>query len=282
MLKYCFLFERMNYSYLVLILFCTLMTETAYSQNWEIGVSVGGSGYTGDLNPTGYLKHSGVGFGANVKRNFDGYWALKLAVTGGRVAADDLKSKYEDQKNRGLNFSSPITEGSLQLEFNFFDFGIDWGQQRITPFIYSGISYFGFNPKATYGGKTYELKIYGTEVDDSQFVYGNDVYKTTAFAVPVGAGVKFRLNNHLNVAADFGFRTAFTDYLDDVSMDYPVIDPNKNTFNGTRAALSDPTGYSNSKQTDVKIQRGDYRPRDTYFFSMITISYVFRNKDCPF
>lgn len=273
----------MNYLYIAVVLSLFFFAaQEAFSQEWEAGVSVGGSGYTGDLNPRGYLKITDPAFGASIKKNFDGYWALKLSLLKGTVRADDLGSKSGDQRNRGLNFFSPITEGSLQLEFNFFDFGIDWGQKRITPFIYSGISYFGFNPKASYGGENFELKRYGTEVADDQFNTEKDVYKTTALALPIGAGVKFRLNNYLNLAADFGFRTAYTDYLDDVSMDYPSIDPDKSNFNKIRALLSDPTGYGNNGQTSLKIQRGDYRTKDTYFFALITLSYVFRSKDCPF
>src|SRR5690606_7120558 len=116
----------------------------------------------------------------------------------------------EDQRNRGLNFFSPITEGSLQLEFNFFDFGIDWGQTRVTPYVFSGISYFGFNPKAVYDGEEYELKQYGTELDDNVYDPKTDAYKTTALAIPVGAGIKYRISNYFNISGEFGIRTTFT------------------------------------------------------------------------
>lgn len=151
------------------------------------------------------------------------------------------------------------------MNFNFFDFGIDWGQARVTPFLYSGVSYFGFNPKAIYNGEEYELKRYATELDDDQFNPENDAYKTTAFALPIGAGIKFKLSNNWNVATEFSFRTAYTDYLDDVSKDYALIDPNKNNFNKERWFVSDPTGYSDGANPNFKIQRGDYRKRDTYF-----------------
>ncbi len=273
----------MNYSYVAVFLSLILLgTQTSFSQNWEAGISVGGSGYTGDLNQRGYLKVTDPAFGIAVKKNFDGYWALKFSLLKGKIQANDLDSKSEDQRNRGLNFFSPITEGSLQLEFNFFDFGIDWGQKRVTPYIYSGISYFGFNPQAIYNGEEYELKRYGTELNDDEFKADEDAYKTTAFALPIGAGIKFRLSNYWNISTEFGFRTAYTDYLDDVSKDYVVINPNTNDLNKLRLQLSDPTGYGQDTNTNFKIQRGDYRKQDTYFFALITLSYVFRGKNCPF
>lgn len=251
-----------------------LNSLSGFSQNWEIGLTAGGMGYMGDLNQHQFYKINNLALGGVVKRNFDGHWSLKFSLLAGKVSADDADSKYPEQVNRNLHFFSPVTEGSFQIEFNFFDFGIDYGQRRITPYIFAGISVFGFNPKAESGDNVYELKYLATEKPDAD----GAAYETIATAIPIGAGVKYRLTERLNLAAEFGFRTANTDYLDDVSDRYPTIDPVSSNF-ALRMHFSDP---SIIKIGGAEIQRGDFRKKDTYIYTGITLSYVFRSKNCPF
>lgn len=251
-----------------------LNSLSGFSQNWELGITAGGMGYMGDLNPNRFYKINNFAAGGLIKRNFDGYWSLKFSLLAGKVSADDADSPYEEQRNRNLHFFSPLTEGSLQVEFNFFDFGLDYGQKRFTPYIFTGISVFGFNPKAKYGNSTYELKYIATEKETAD----GAAYNTIATAIPVGAGIKYQVTGNLNLAAEFGFRTANTDNLDDVSQRYPYIDPTSSNA-ALRQALSD---SSIIKIGDRNIQRGDFRKKDTYIYTGITLSYVFRSKNCPF
>jgi hypothetical protein len=245
-----------------------------FAQNWELGVTAGGMGYMGDLNPHQFHKINNLAVGGVVKRNFDGYWSLKFSLLAGKVSARDADAKYPEQVNRNLQFFSPVTEGSFQVEFNFFDFGIDYGQRRFTPYVFAGISVFGFNPKAKYGDTVYELKYLATEKATAD----GAAYTTIATAIPIGAGVKYQLSERLNLAAEFGFRTAHTDYLDDVSQRYPTIDP-ASSNSAVRMYFSDP---SIIKIGDPDIQRGDFRKKDTYIYTGITLSYVFRSNNCPF
>ncbi len=258
-----------------------IVISKTHAQNWEVGVSAGGSGYIGDLNQRDYHQLTDLAIGGMVKKNLDGYWALKFSLLKGKVRANDADSKYEEQRNRNLSFYSPITEGSLQVEFNFFDFGVGFGQRRVSPYVFLGISYFGFNPQTELDGRNYELKLYGTELNDSEFNPEEDAYKTTGFAIPLGTGIKYRISNHLNISGEFGFRTTRTDYIDDVSARYPLIDLS-NDLNVLRARLSDKSGNNYPLFPETRVQRGDFRKRDTYMFALLTISYVFRNKNCPF
>jgi hypothetical protein len=248
--------------------------ESAFSQTWEVGVTAGSMAYTGDLNQHKFYDFTDLAIGANVKRNFDGYWSLKFNFLAGKVRGDDAKSKYLEQRERNLNFYSPVTEGSLLVEFNFFDYGINFGQKRVTPFIYSGLAVFGFNPKTTIGDDVYELKYYGTEGQEL-----GDTYKTISTAIPVGAGVKFRLSDYLNIMGEFGIRTTQTDFLDDVSGRYPVLTNDGSRRAEIREILSD-RSYNNIGAWGT--QRGDFRKKDTYLFAGITLSYTFVRQNCPF
>ncbi|WP_304062257.1 DUF6089 family protein [Pedobacter glucosidilyticus] len=253
-----------------------ISTFKLFSQTWELGISAGGMAYQGDLNQHKFYKFNNLGLGGSVKRNFDGYWSLKFSILSGRISANDAQSNFEQDRERNLNFFSNITEGSLLVEFNFFDYGFNFGQSRITPFIFSGVSAFAFNPKTTLNGREVELKLFNTEGQP-----GDVAYKTIATAIPLGAGVKYRINEKLNIAAEFGFRKANTDYLDDVSQRYPNI-----PYGTDRAALADRSlgqnKLGNPATPDVKgIQRGDFRKNDTFLFAGITLSYTFVRQNCP-
>ena len=105
---------------LIVCLFSLLFIASA--QTWEVGVSAGASGYMGDINPLKPQKFTDPAFGAQVKRNFNGYWSAKLNLLRGKVQGDDAKSSNAYQNDRNLNFRSELNELSLQVELNFFNY----------------------------------------------------------------------------------------------------------------------------------------------------------------
>ena len=157
--------QKMRLLLVITLFFCVPFKGSA--QTWEVGGFIGGSGYMGDINPVRPYEISDVAFGAQVKRNLDGYWALKLNMMHGKIAGDDLKSSNAYQRERSLNFHTPITEVSFQTEFNFFNYFPGSlpgnGTRRATPYLFTGIGGLLFNPKAIYtdasgNQKTYVLR----------------------------------------------------------------------------------------------------------------------------
>jgi len=254
----------------ILIIFLCFKTQ---AQVWEIGITGGGMGYIGDLNQNNYKKLNHLAFGGMIKNNIDGFWSVKLSVLSGEIGTDMSKSTNPQEVERNLSFTSPITEASLQVEFNFFDYGRLFGKKRITPFLFTGISGFTFNPKAIINNNSYELKNYRTEAQSS-------TYRTSALAIPFGIGIKCNLTRNLNIIGEFGYRKAFTDNIDDVSGYYPkageltTSDPN---FTALRIALSD---RSVGGTAIPETQRGDFRKNDTFLFGGITLSYTFVSQKC--
>jgi hypothetical protein len=86
-------------------------------------------------------------------------------------------------------------------------------------------------------------------------------YKTLTMNVPLGVGFKGVISEKWNWGIEFGARFTFTDYLDDYGL---------NTVQG-------PPKTPASKFTE------NPNNKDMYFFTGISISYVFPNlkKDCP-
>ncbi|WP_276347449.1 DUF6089 family protein [Daejeonella sp. JGW-45] len=257
-----------------LVLFFCFFSQSliVLAQTWEAGVSVGASGYMGDINPVKFYKFTDPAFGALVKRNFNGYWSAKVGFTHGRIQADDSKSDNADQVNRNLSFRSDITELSLQMEFNFFNYlpGLlpGFGSKRLSPYIFTGISGFSYNPVTDYNGSEIELQPLQTEAVE---------YKRNAISIPYGAGVKYNIKGNWNVIGEIGYRTAFTDYLDDLSGRYPdfTVTPPVSPLS---PALSDRSLTAADRRGQ---QRGDFRKRDTYMITAISLTYTFVPVKCP-
>ncbi len=254
----------------IILLFVTCSLK---AQTWEFGGGVGGTGYIGDLNPNNPLAVSGFSGGAFVKYNFDGYLSAKVAYNVGSISANDANSSNAQFQARNINFTTSLYEASAVCEFNFMEYIPSVSRSRFTPYLYAGFAAVSYFPTAVLNGVTYDLRGYVTEGQKK-------AYPTTAFSIPYGFGIKYNIGGALTLGAELGYRNPNTDYLDDVSGNYPEKALNHNSIEGQ---LSDPSGV----KTGVYIgtpgtQRGDGRPRDTYFFTQITLSFTFITSKCYF
>lgn len=259
--------SRSKLSFFSFIFFFSL---SANAQTWEVGASVGGAGYIGDLNPTNLLKISGVHFGAFVKRNIDGYLGVSANYNYGHVEAFDSHSPYEQHRMRNLSFTSSLHEASMLIEFNFLDYFSGGGPRKLSPYVFAGGGVVLFNPKAEYLGETLELAPLHTEGQ-------NESYKRLALTVPYGAGVRYNIHKSMTVFSQIGYRQAYTDYLDDASGRYPDL----SNVPDRGKPLSDRSGeIPGSYIGAAGTQRGDFRKRDTYMFVGIGITYTFVSSKC--
>jgi len=254
---------------IILLVFTAVQTK---AQKWEFGVLAGGAGYMGDLNQRNPLQVSGVAAGLFARYNFNGYAAIRASITKAQIEAADSTSRFKQQRDRNLSFFTPLTEVALMGELNFMEYLPGSGYNSFTPFIFLGIASTSYTPQANYNNQTYELRPLLTEGQRTP-------YKGSTIAVPFGAGVKYNLLGKLSLTADVGYRTAYTDRLDDVSGNY--ASPNSFTDPIARA-LADRSGERNG---DINIgtpgtQRGDTRKHDTYMFFQVSISYTFLSAKC--
>ena len=240
--------------------------QYASAQSWDVGGFVGSSGYMGDINPTRPYKFTDLAVGAQVKRNFDGYWSAKLNLMHGKIQGDDALSPNEQQRDRNLSFYSAITEATAQVEFNFFKYQASVFR-KYSPYLFTGVGGVMFNPKAEFQGSERTLRDLKTEGQEHK-------YDPIAITVPYGAGIKYNITGNWNLIGEIGYRTVFTDYLDDVSQRYPG--PNFST-DPVAQALSDPSiGRIGAPGT----QRGDFRKHDTYMFVGLSLTFTFVSDKC--
>jgi hypothetical protein len=254
------------------LLLLLLISSGAFAQTWEVGGFAGSSGYMGEFNQTNPLKFTDFSIGAFAKHNFNGYFSAKLGYTYGKIRGADSLSYNQQFRNRNLSFYSTLNELALTGELNFFNYQPGISLKRWSPFIFSGIALVNYNPKTDYKGDTYVLRPLKTEGQQKEYSYN-------ALSIPYGVGVKVNFYKSWNLALELGYRTAFTDYLDDVSGFYADKNSMDNSYS---RALSDRSGEKTGYYIGSPAsQRGDLRKRDTYMITGFSISYTFISQKCP-
>ncbi len=260
------------------ILFFLLLffaNQASFSQQVEVGIHGGGASYLGDLNQYNPVKISGISAGAFARLNFNPHLGLGLHYNYGKVKANDANSNNAQFRDRNLSFYTPLNEVSLLLDFNLFDLYSYGPKRKFTPFIFLGVGALLYNPKTKLNGTAYALKSYTTEAQTEE-------YNGYTLTIPYGVGVKYKVKDNWTIFSQIGYRTPFTDYIDDVSGVYPAQSAFNNMPNPVISrVLSDRSG----EQTGIYLgdpgtQRGDFRKRDNYMFVGIGISYTFVSQKC--
>lgn len=249
----------------------SLAQSSKYDRSKEIGLLGGTAYYIGELNP--YKHFGGTLHGAggiSYRNNHSKRWTTKASFLYGSVEAFDSASEDPWQKNRNLNFRNRFMEVSLQGELNFFPYQIG-SDQRISPYLFAGISYFQMNPEGYYKGNWYPLQPLGTE---GQGMPGMEAkYKTGGMSVPAGFGLKVNLFAIFGASIEWGVRRTWTDYFDDVSGAYanPALLEDRN---GQLAARFADQSFIKERAdgSNAGLMRGDPGRKDLYFFVMASLN----------
>ena len=148
----------------------------------EIGAGTGLVSYVGDCNGNP-LKGMQPWLALVAKYRMDPRVAIAFDLGRGK-----LKGKAETS-NSGYEFKHDITEADVRLEYNFWPYGTGYeyrGARRFTPFITMGLgASFYTGPE---NGATMNL--------------------------PIGAGIKYKIGNRLNLTAEWAMRFTLSDKLD--------------------------------------------------------------------
>ena len=148
----------------------------------EIGAGVGLVSYVGDYN-SNPLKGMQPWLALVAKYRLDPRVAIAFDLGTGK-----LKGKAETITN-GYEFSHNVTEADVQLEYNFWPYGTGneyRGARRFTPYIAAGLG------TTIYGGPE----------------------KGATMNLPIGAGIKYKIGNRLNLTAEWAMRFTLSDKLD--------------------------------------------------------------------
>ncbi len=225
----------------LILVFLGCHAVNGIGQPLKLGVGFGGIMYSGDLSGSpdiGDLNAFNPAFYAFASIPVSGRVHLRLQSLYGQLEGDDRHSDAPDHRMRNLRFKSPFTELSINAEIDLFT--LKTRLTHVTPKVAPGFGIFHFNPSTEYNGSTVPLQPLGTE---GQGLEGyNGKYKRIQVSFPIGGILSFRVGERMYIEASAMVHFTTTDYLDDVSSNYP-------DFNKVGALMA-PLGRILSNRTD--------------------------------
>lgn len=241
----------------------------------EAGVHGGVANYTGDLATSPFAPGTiGYNFGGFLRYNIGPRFAAKLAVTRGQIQASDSETGVN--ANRNLSFRSSLWEFGLTGEFNILGYEAEGLQKRFAPYIFAGIAYTTFNPEAQdRNGRWTLLQPLGTEGQNINNPAYSLPYSTGVLAVPMGIGFKFAISSNVNIGLEAGYRLTMTDYMDDVSGNYPNFTQLASAENGVDALYFSAGTSLDNPAPQAGQPRGTGSGNDAYIFGGLSVSYNF-------
>lgn len=271
---------------------------------WDVGVHIGGSNYLGEMGGKEETRRDFVwdmklnqtrfAFGGFARRKFSRIISVNTGLMYFRLQGADALSINRGRVGRNLNFRNDMFEWYIRPEFTIFQDNDLGGRGRYKTdfrlFGYVGAALYYSNPKGQLNreGEFVALQPLNTELAD---------YSKFGVSIPAGIAFHFTKARRHRFGWDFGWRTTFSDYLDDVSTTYK--DPNLLPGGPTGQAaimydqssyayaldpsLPDPNnyGYYSSPGTnspDQENKRGDPTHNDSYLTMTFTYSYVLRGQ----
>jgi opacity protein-like surface antigen len=285
----------------VILIVCVLWTMGALlaqreaSKSSELGITIGGSIFFGDLGGSSDIGRPFISdldivvtrpaVGIFFRRNFNNRLSFRISGYYTQVFGDDALSNADNagqpgypRKYRNLSFKSNIIELSGQFDINFMSYVVGSTRYRFTPYLTMGLGGIYFEPKANINGGWVKLRELGTEGQGLQQYPGKKVYSNIAMIFPVGLGIKYNMNEEWSFNFEIVHRFSNTDYVDDVSTTYAnpayFTDP-------LTAALADRSNGDNPNQTAPGQQRGNPANYDGYTLINFTFAYVLGMKGNP-
>ena len=171
----------------------------AHAQRHEIGIQLGTSNLTGDIGKTNkyinplpdgnsFTKDKLPFYGAIMYRmNFNPYQSVRFRLAYNRISFDDRYAQELYRASRGLYGTNSVYEASAIFDYNFLPVNEEQ-KSMLSPYIFGGISGLMFN----------------TTLEGNKF----------GFAIPFGAGLKYKFNYNWALFGEFMFRATNSDTLD--------------------------------------------------------------------
>ena len=214
-----------------------------FAKHTNIGFGLGTSSYYGDLAPINdFISSTSNSLRWNVSMDVSRQITPNIEVGLGfswiRLGADDANSKDSTRFIRNLHFRNDVKEFSIHGRYYLNKVGQNFVKRDdILPFIHVGFAYYIHNPQAKSplleDNDWVDLQPLHTEGQGLNPVYDNP-YHLNGIAIQAGVGFKKKINRHMDVSMEAIYRFLFTDYIDDVSLNYP----NKLFFRDNQLAIA--------------------------------------------
>jgi len=173
----------------------TVSAQDVESYKFDIGGGLGVSGYLGDANRSNLFKH--IGFAGNLEGRYliDSRWSLRAQFTFATLSGNTADWDNVLPGGAQYKFNASVFDLGFRGEFNFFAYGIGETYRRLrrwSPFLSLGIG----GTLSSCGGSM-----------------------AGGFNIPMGMGVRFKINRRLNLSAEFTMTKTFSDKIDGKELD---------------------------------------------------------------
>jgi hypothetical protein len=265
----------------IFTVFLIVCSATAIAQrSVEAGIMLGASNYMGELTHSNTENFHFAG-GLVGRFNLNDYFSLKGNVFYGNISGADSLSDDVFKRERNLSFKSFLFEFGANVEWNIFGYDpVRTKGKAFTPYIFTGIAVYKYNPLAYLDGTWVELQPISTEGQGTTQFQDRRKYSLTQLAVPFGAGFKLRMAKGWTMSVEYGLRRTFNDYLDDISKTYVEPGVLSAAFgeNSSSVRLADRSLSGNPKTYDpltfVGPDRGTPKTNDWYAYAGVTFTYT--------
>ena len=210
----------------------------------EVGLGLGATNYKGELSPQLQWQNSRPALTVFYRRDVSVPVTLRGGFTAGGLWANDNNVEGVNggvpplQRYRQASLRGTLLELSGVVEYNFLDYHRRQEKDHVhlTPYLFIGLAGY-------YASVSTESQNVALQAD-----FNREGVKF-GVAIPAGAGLKLALTEHLNLGLEMGVRKTFTDQLDHLG-----------------------------NQTPLLVNAHD---QDWYYYSGVSVSYTFYNIRCP-
>ena len=259
--------------------------QESIRQEGEFGIGLGAAHYFGDLNTRAHLNRPKMAASVFFRKNFGNYIAVRLGASYARLGySDKYNTHNEYMYRRNLSFNSNVWELSLQGDFNFFRFMPGEPPYNFTPYVTLGVGVFSYDPFAYLQGEKVMLRQLNTEGQGSSLYPDRTPYSSSSLCFPFGAGVKYSINERVNIGFEILYRFTNTDYLDDVSKTYvdPSVFPANPDGSPSTAFLMHDRSYELGEPIGIpNRERGNSKQKDQFVTAMFHVTFNLQSYKCP-
>ncbi|MGW8122519.1 type IX secretion system protein PorG [Roseivirga echinicomitans] len=224
----------MKKSFLALVLLSVMFSANA--QDTEVGFELGAYNYLGDVARTYDFGNSSLGAQVFVKKHLNRGFNTRISAGFGKLKGVDDEAFDVFSANRKASFKGSFFNVDFLWEYNFLDYRDERLQQFWTPYILFGVGAYKYSGESDQNGVS-------TSYDSG-----------VNLRLPIGIGLKYRIDRRWTLAASTSAIKSNSDTLDNVSIDTP--------------AIKDYRG-------------GNPNDDDWKFFTSISISYTLYKIVCP-
>nr|WP_314697354.1 DUF6089 family protein [uncultured Prevotella sp.] len=222
--------NRFIISLLLLITSTPFWAQSDPEYKMEFGAGVGMMGYLGDFNES-FIKNLQPMGTVLARYNLNPYMGLKMNFSFGKMkgSSADVKTYYPRLASNPYKFDNSLVDIGLAYEHNFLPYGTgqDYrGAQRLSPYATIGLGVTYVNIKTT-----------------------NHKSVLTA-NLPIGLGVKYKMNERMNIGLEWALHFPFSDELDGQKDPYDI--KSSGLFKNTDCYTSMQLTFSYSFMTKCK------------------------------